>query len=408
MAYSIKRLISNIQQPATKFRLLYVFAFASWSSWIPFFGLYLKEQNLGGSQIGYVSSLIWIVMLFFQPLWGIKADKSGRMLCFRVSIILSGLILLFFCFIGKSIVIIILCTIVCSLFFITIQPLLDTLVLDYIGKENSKLSYESLRFWGAIGACIGAQTTSIVMANFSINYIFLIAAIYLFCCIPFTIRLVENKNNNSMKMEFKNVNTLLTDKALLLFLFIIVCISIAQTSIWYYITVYLKDIGASDYIAGSAITIDAISELPFYFLAILIFKKYGIRFTILLSFFVTAIRLLFYARNDIPLAVLFIELSHGISWTLMWLAAVEYVNYLVKPEWRATGQSLLWAAYYGAGQIFGSLWVGYLYENNSMQFIYAVNGIIVFIITIATWLIFYKMKEFKTKHIQITDGGYKV
>jgi len=31
-------------------------------------------------------------------------------------------------------------------------------------------------------------------------------------------------------------------------------------------------------------------------------------------------------------------------------------------EWRATGQSLLYAAYYGAGAIAGNLWTGFLYD----------------------------------------------
>lgn len=404
----LRHIISNIRYPATKFRLLYVFCYASWLSWIPFFGLYLKEQNMGGSQIGYVSSLIWIVMLIFQPLWGILADKYGRISCFKVSIIISSLLLLAFFFVSKSLIAIVLCTIFCSLFFITIQPLLDTLVLDYISKEKTKLTYSSLRFWGAIGACIGSQTTSILMNKFSINFIFIIAAFYLLCCIPFTFKLIERNNKNSMKMEFKNINTLFSDKILMIFLLIIVCVSITQTSIWYYITIYLKDIGASDYIAGSAITIDAISELPFYFLAIFLFRRFGLRFTILVAFFVTSGRLLLYAHNDLPVAVLAIELFHGISWTLMWLATVEYINYLVKPEWRATGQSLLWAAYYGAGQILGNVWVGFLYENNSMQFIYGINGVIVFILSIATCLIFFKMKNMKTKHLFRTEGGYRV
>ena len=397
-----------MQHTATKFKLLYVFTFASWSCWIPFFGIFLKEKNLGGSQIGYVSSLIWIVMLIFQPLWGIIADNFGKKLCFKTSIILSGLLLLSFNFFAESLSSIVLCTIVCSLFFITVQPLLDTLVLDYISQEKSKLSYGSLRFWGAIGAVLGSQTASLVMANFSVNCIFILAGLFLLCCIPFTTNLIQNNSTNSMKMDFKNINVLLKDSSLMLFLLIIVCISIAQTSIWYYVTVYLKDIGASDYIAGTAITIDGIIELPFYFLAILLFRKFGLRYTILASFLITAIRLFLYAQNDAPVAVLFIELLHGITWALMWIATVEFVNYLVRPEWRATGQSLLWAAYYGTGQILGNIWVGYLYENNSMQYVYSVNGVIVLIISFATWFIFFKMKKHKNLYLQMTGAGYKV
>jgi MFS transporter, PPP family, 3-phenylpropionic acid transporter len=55
-----------------------------------------------------------------------------------------------------------------------------------------------------------------------------------------------------------------------------------------------------------------------------------------------------------------IELLHGISWSLFWVVCVEYVNKLVPAHWLATGQSLLYAAYYGAGAIAGNFWTGYL------------------------------------------------
>ena len=42
---------------------------------------------------------------------------------------------------------------------------------------------------------------------------------------------------------------------------------------------------------------------------------------------------------------------------------MEFVNKLVKEDWRATGQSLLYASYYGAGAIVGNLWTGYLSDT---------------------------------------------
>ncbi len=384
------KLISVIQSPATNLRLLYVFSYAAWTAWIPFFGLFLKDEHMGGSRIGYISSLIWVIMLIIQPMWGIKADKSGKVPCYKASVLLSALLLLVFFFAGKSLLSIVLCTVGCSLAFIAVQPLQDTLALDYI-DTNPGLSYGNLRFWGAVGAGVGAQVTGLVIEHLSSQYIFLTASIFLLCCIPFMWRLKEKQTKHSMRMEFKDIKPLLANKGLLSFLVVIVFVSLAQTSIWYYITIYLKDIGASDYMAGSALTVDSLGELPFYFLAAVLFRKIGIRRTILLAFLATAIRLFLYAVNDKPMAVLLIEASHGISWTLMWVASVEYVNRLVKPEWRTTGQSLLWAAYYGAGQILGNLWVGYLYERIPMQSVYAINGGIVVVFFVITLFLFRKI-----------------
>ena len=43
---------------------------------------------------------------------------------------------------------------------------------------------------------------------------------------------------------------------------------------------------------------------------------------------------------------------------------MEYINVLVNKNWLATGQSLLYAAYYGIGAIAGNYWTGYLQKTN--------------------------------------------
>jgi PPP family 3-phenylpropionic acid transporter len=74
--------------------------------------------------------------------------------------------------------------------------------------------------------------------------------------------------------------------------------------------------------------------------------------------------MLLYSMISDPHAALFIEMLHGISWSLFWVVCVEYVNSLVREDWRATGQSLLYAAYFGVGAIAGNFWTGYLYDTH--------------------------------------------
>ena len=77
----------------------------------------------------------------------------------------------------------------------------------------------------------------------------------------------------------------------------------------------------------------------------------------------TVVRLLLYGFIKNPVAALPVELLHGLSWSLFWVACVEYVNRQVDEQWRATGQSLLYASDFGAGAIAGNYWTGYLYDS---------------------------------------------
>ena len=62
---------------------------------------------------------------------------------------------------------------------------------------------------------------------------------------------------------------------------------------------------------------------------------------------------------------------------------MEYVNRLVDEHWLATGQSLLYASYYGAGAIAGNYWTGYLYDSGiKIAGIFLLNAGIVFVVVV--------------------------
>ena len=115
--------------------------------------------------------------------------------------------------------------------------------------------------------------------------------------------------------------------------------------------------------------------------------------TLLITVSATALRLLLYSVVKDPHAAVFIEVLHGISWSLFWVVCVECVNMLVREDWRATGQSLLYAAYYGAGAIVGNFWTGFLYDTKmKISEIFFLNAGIVCAVAVFV-LIFLKKKK---------------
>jgi len=73
---------------------------------------------------------------------------------------------------------------------------------------------------------------------------------------------------------------------------------------------------------------------------------------------------------------------------------VEYVNKLVNEKWQATGQSLLYAAYFGAGAIAGNFWVQYFLDTKmKVADVFRINAGLVFIVVVL--LIFFMKKKTK-------------
>jgi MFS transporter, PPP family, 3-phenylpropionic acid transporter len=88
--------------------------------------------------------------------------------------------------------------------------------------------------------------------------------------------------------------------------------------------------------------------------------------------------MLLYHVIKTPVATLPVELLHGFSWSLFWVVCVEYVNKLVAERWQATGQSLLYAAYFGAGAIAGNYWTQYfLGRGIKLADVFLINSCII-------------------------------
>ena len=179
----------------------------------------------------------------------------------------------------------------------------------------------------------------------------------------------SHRKHASEKITLARLQPILHNLPLLTFLVIVFFAALFSTVFWNFYGVYFTDIGGSSSLFGVAIAISAVAEIPFYFLATPILRRFGIQKVLLFTFACTTLRLFAYAFISNPRIAIWIEMSNGISWTLFWVAAVEEVNRLVVPQWRATGQALLNAACWGAAIILGMLANGFLLDYFKIHFV---------------------------------------
>jgi MFS family permease len=127
--------------------------------------------------------------------------------------------------------------------------------------------------------------------------------------------------------------------------------------------------------------------LPVFYFSARIILRLGLKTTLIITVLATVIRMTLYYFIANPVATLPVELLHGFSWSLFWVVCVEYVNKLVDQHWLATGQSLLYAAYFGIGAIAGNYWTGFLLNNGmTIAQIFLVNAGIVGVVAISITL----------------------
>jgi PPP family 3-phenylpropionic acid transporter len=390
---------------ANKLRILYFLVFCCTASWLPILADYLKGQGLSGIRIGIILSITPVMMFLVQPFYGMLADRLGYKKCLLLSSFLASVSYVCYLFEGGFAYLFII-TVFMALFYNTLQPILDSLSLK-LAQSNAEFSYGTLRIAGAAGWAFTGIIAGHYIDKINTSVIFVFAAIsMLFTFIfSFSLKLDNEKRIAADSQSFKNARQVFGNKTLIFLLVSVFLISAGATTIWNFYSIYMKENGASASLVGFGISFQGLCELPLFYFSAKIIRRFGIKTTLLITVFATTFRLLLYSIVKNPHAAVFIELLHGISWSLFWVVCVEYVNLLVKEEWRATGQSLLYAAYFGAGAIVGNFWTGFLYDTKmKISEIFLLNAGIVFIVALFI-LIF--MRNKKLKYAYELESGVK-
>ena len=383
---------------ANKLRLLYFLVFSCTASWLPIFADYLKHQGLSGIEIGIVLSLTPLMMFLIQPVYGFVADRLGYKRCLRLSVFFASIGFALFLLHG-SFAFIFLATIFMAFFYNALQPLLDSLSLDLAQREPG-FSYGSLRLAGAAGWASTGIFVGYFIERIDTTVIFAFSAISLLLAFIFSLFLGrdEKRLTRTDTLSFKHMKEVFGNKTLIFLLIAIFLVSAGATTIWNFYSIYMKENGAPASLVGIGLSFQGLCELPFFYYSARIIRRMGIKTALVITIFATALRLVLYTLVQDPKAAIAIEILHGVSWSLFWVACVEGVNKLVDEAWRATGQSLLYASYFGIGAITGNFWTGYLYDLAlSISDIFLLNAVIVTAVGLWVWL-FLKEKTFASSH----------
>ena len=362
-------------------RLLYFLVFCCTASWLPVFADFLKNKGLSGVQIGIALGITPLLMLCVQPFYGLLADKWGHQQSLLVSSFLAAMS--FFSFLVHGDYTYLLAATVCmSVFYNAIQPILDSLSLRLV-QQDPTFSYGSLRVAGAAGWASTGIVIGYLIDNLGIESIFFVSGGSMLLLFLATLTLPKHltENLHVEKNTFSGALTVFANVRLLSFLGLVFLVSAGSTCIYYFYSIYMKQNGASSTLVGYALSFQGLCELPFFYWSEAIIRRLGLPRTFLLTVAATVVRLLLYAYVTNPYWAVGIELLQGVSWSLFWVVCVEYVSKLVNKQWQATGQSLLYAAFYGIGAIVGNLWTGYLYDAEwPLPSVFLLNAVLMTIV----------------------------
>lgn len=194
------------------FKLFYFILFFTWSTVYTLVTLYMNEVvGLSLANIGLMMSVLPLIALVFQPVWGALADFSGKrkrvlQLLILMNVGLAGVITLF----TNNIAVIALYFLY-QLFLCGQGPLTDSMAIQLVNQTPNS-SYGFIRVWGSVGYAIGAFVVAAVANQFGLKWMFYIAATGYFVSWMLTFNLKAVQISIKRSHFKKDLKTLLKQK----------------------------------------------------------------------------------------------------------------------------------------------------------------------------------------------------
>ncbi|TFJ77469.1 MFS transporter [Carnobacterium maltaromaticum] len=366
--------------------------------------VFLLYKDFEGQQIGVILAVSNICAALLQPVIASFADRSKHVtlktiISFLAFIVILLTILLVLIPVNK--VIIALLFILIGTVVLTIQPLLNSLIFEYINR-GIKINYGLARGLGSLSFAAISFVLGFIVNRFSpavlpYLYIFFYTFILLIAYSFKMPRVLKEEPdlsicNSPSKKTFKLAELTTFFKRyhnLYLLLISVCCLFIFHNIISTYLIQIMQNVGGSDTDFGISLALAASVELPTMMgFAYLVRKIKGSTLLKVSAIFFTVKALVFLLAPSVGVIYLG-QILQALSFALYIPASVYYMNELMEPTDRIKGQAIIMVAM-TLGGVFGNLIGGILLDNFTI-FVMLVAGVIFSLL--GTLLLCYSVKE---------------
>lgn len=385
---------SNDPFPINMF-LVYVLFYAGQAMYNVYLNLFLNENGFSNTQLGFLSSVSTLCLVLIQPLWGILSDKAkskNRIVGFLL--LTCALIGLAF-YASKMVLWLSLCVILFNIFFNPAVTLQDNYTLEML--EGRRWDFGQLRLGGTIGyAACAALIGFIVQTNY--DQIFWMMAIFFVITgsLYFFQPTIAGHRKKKQKVKY---SLLLKDRRLIcMFLFNIIY-SLGTAFFFQFFSIYYKNtLGADSVMVGLLSTCSALVEIPFFWFAGRLQKRFGTKSLMIFAGATAALRWLLLGSLTDPTAILFANMLGGCGFVGFSYSMIRYINDNVPKEMRATAQSLNGILATFVSRIIFTPITGFLADHFSVNVILLCNGVLMAIMVTAFFFLFDKAEAYHKVH----------
>ncbi|MCG8481376.1 MAG: MFS transporter [Spirochaetales bacterium] len=363
-----------------------------WSSFgllFMFLVAYLEGLGYAAVEIGIVMGVISAAAMAGQPFWGVVADRTGRIGTVLWSLMLASAALSVpFLLVGNHIVLI---TVLAATIAFTLQalaPVIDSWTMHYY-EVRPAVNYGFSRAMGSVGFSLSVAVAGRVYDTFGIELMFpsfAVGCTMAAGCVALTNRGYRRARAHAAPAggDTPTHDTPPLLRSLRGFLkadviaFLAVCLAsfTALRAAQIFLPLLMSEIGGANTELGYALSVMAISEVPFMMLFALALRRIRDTDILLIALGFFLVRVSSHLLAATPQSLVALQAMQGPSFGLFLPASVHYMNRVAPPGAKTVAQTLAALCTFGLGSVFGSAGGGYVVETLGVRAMYGIASVL--------------------------------
>jgi PPP family 3-phenylpropionic acid transporter len=342
--------------------LTYFFYFAQLGVIVPYMGVFLDGRGLSSVEIGQLLALITLTRVLGPNLWASLADKSGK----GLGILQIGSLLTLACF---SVVFFVngfwgltLSFALMMMFWTAVLPQLEALCLNCVKGDARR--YSRIRLWGSVGYILLTITVGKLIDTYSTEapiYVSLLVLTGIF--LSSLVLKKVNVANNEEPID-GSIWTKVKTWVFIGFIASGILLQLSFGPYYSFFTLYTRDLGFSGQQTGLLIALGVAAEVVIFLLAGRLISFFGVKWILLISTALTALRWYILALAAHSTAMLILsQVLHAFGFAMVHAASMQFVHYYFGQRYQSRGQALYASIAFGVGGAGGSYVAGLLWQQ---------------------------------------------
>ena len=350
----------------------YFFYYAFVGLFSPYWSLYLKSIDFSAIEIAILMSIHPVMRMIAPSIWGWLADQKGR----RHTVVQIAATLSAVCYLGvfatTSFWGMFLVLGLMSFFWSASMPLVEATTLTYLGKNSTR--YGRIRSWGSIGFI-----ASVVGLGYAFDHIAIYWLLWagLTCELGILVfsRQIPPTEVLAHHTDHQPVKQILLQPPVIALFSACFLMSVAHGPYYTFYSIYLVEHGYAKSAVGGLWALGVICEIGVFFLMPWLVQRFGYTRVLLASFSAAVLRFLLIGWGVDFLSLLLVaQALHAATFGAYHAAAMGLVHEFFQGRHQSKGQALFGSITYGAGNMFGSLASGPIWEHYGASVLYSCSS----------------------------------